>query len=58
MKETGKGERALENNQSQLSLVHLASYFPSKKELNFENLGVSGNPGGSFGKLPEIQEVK
>lgn len=31
-----KGEKALKNNQSQLSLVHLASQFPSKKKLSFE----------------------
>lgn len=33
----GRRERALENNRSQLSLIHLASYFPSKKELSFEH---------------------
>lgn len=34
MKETGKEEMMLENNQSQL-------YFPSKKELSVEHLRVS-----------------
>lgn len=43
MKETGKGERPLENNGSHLSLVHLVPYFPSKKEISFEHLGTSKN---------------